>query len=150
MDCRNASGRLGRYLDNELPPEERDLVETHLFACQRCGEELATLRGVSKALQSVAVPPVPEQLAAKVMERAARERASATSPFQDIFRFWSNWSLQMRLAAGAVTLAACFLGLIIGGSSLSSPSAAQRGDELRWVGLSSRGPIATAYIERSR
>ena len=147
IECARTRSLLGRYLDGELAVEEIPPVEGHLRVCQLCAQELGAMRGVSAALRMVAVPPVPEQLAGRVVGRAL-EQAAAPSSFRESLRFWAGWSLSMRFAATATAAAACFLGFLIGGSPL--PASRPAADEVQWAGFTARGPIATAYLGSSR
>jgi hypothetical protein len=54
----------------------------------------------------------------------------------------------MRFAAAGVAAAAIYIGLAIGNASPPSPRSA--GDEMQWIGLTSRGPIVTAYVGAKR
>jgi anti-sigma factor RsiW len=146
--CRTIKNRLGRYHDGELPPAERALVERHLQNCRTCSEELVEIRRVSEAFQQVlAAPPVPEGLVQNLMARARMPAGGALSEWNQGW-FWRGWSLSMRFAAAAVAAAACYIGLMIGSASL--PSSRSAGDEMRWIGMTSRGPIVTAYVGANR
>jgi anti-sigma factor RsiW len=45
-DCRKTRERLSAFIDNELPPLERRLIEKHLCQCHSCAEEERYLRHV--------------------------------------------------------------------------------------------------------
>src|SRR5436309_762280 len=47
MDCPSDT-TLHAYLQGELPDEERDALEHHVNACQRCGEALGRLTSASE------------------------------------------------------------------------------------------------------
>jgi hypothetical protein len=74
----------------------------------------------------------------------ARAHAGGTCRVRDLFRLWSDWSFSMRFAAVAISAAACYIGLVLGGASL--PSSRSVGDETQWIGMTSREPIVTAYM----
>jgi anti-sigma factor RsiW len=148
FDCRQIKTRLGRYHDGELPHAERLLVESHLQGCRLCSQELEEIRQFSTAFQRALVTPtVPVAMAHRIMAQA-RAHAGGTSRPRDLFRFWSDWSFSMRFAAVAVSAAACYIGLVIGSALL--PSSRSAGDEMQWIGLTSRGPIVTAYVGANR
>ena len=148
FDCRQIKTRLGRYHDGELPPAESLLVESHLQGCRLCSQQLEAIRQFSTAFQRALVtPPVPVALAHGIMAQA-HAQAAATSPAWDLLSFWRGWSFSMRFAAVAVSAAACYLGLVIGSASLPSPGSA--GDEMQWIGMTSRGPIVAAYVGAKR
>ncbi len=148
FDCRQINNRLGRYHDGELPLAERLLVESHLQGCRLCSQQLDEIRDVSRIFQqALVIPPVPGALAHRIMAQA-HAQAAATSSAWDLLVFWRDWSFSMRFAAVAVSVAACYLGLVIGSASLPSPRSA--GDEMQWVSMTSRGPIVAAYVGGKR
>ena len=148
FDCRQIKSRLGRYHDGELPPAERLLVESHLQGCRLCSQELEDIREVSSAFQRTLVTPkVPVALALRISAQARAQAAAAFSAW-DLLQFWRGWSFSMRFAAVAVSAAACYIGLVIGSASL--PSSRSAGDEMQWIGLTSRGPIVAAYVGANR
>jgi hypothetical protein len=69
MRCKEAKKILVAYLDGEVMPSERTLLEAHLAGCGRCERELATLgagrRQVGDSLKTMAgqVSPCPDALA---------------------------------------------------------------------------------------
>ena len=44
MDCAELQEDLCAYVDNELDPDDRALVEAHISACDECAEEVASYR----------------------------------------------------------------------------------------------------------
>ncbi len=148
FDCSQIKTRLGRYHDGELPPAERLLVESHLPGCRLCSQQLEEIRQFSTAFQRALVTPtVPVALAHRIMAQA-RVQAAANSSAWDPLGFWRGWSFSMRFAAVAVSAAACYIGLVIGSASL--PSSRSAGDEMQWIGMTSRGPIVAAYVGANR
>jgi anti-sigma factor RsiW len=146
--CRPIKSRLGRYHDGELPPDKRLLVERHLEMCRACGEELAEIRRYTEAFQqALTLPPVPEGMVQRIMIRAQMQTHGHDTAWEWLW-FWRDWSLSLRVAAAGVAAAACFIGLVIGSASL--PSSRPAGDEMEWVGLTSMGPLVTAYVEDNR
>jgi anti-sigma factor RsiW len=147
-DCSAIKAGLGRYFDGELPPRERRLVEDHLKQCSRCSAELQELREIAGVFHQVMpTPPVPSDLTQRIMG-TARAQVGSTARDWDFLGFWKNWSLSMRFAALAVAAAACYIGIVIGSSSLTSTRPAS--DEMKWIDMSSRGPIVTAYEGSAR
>jgi anti-sigma factor RsiW len=94
MDCRKAAELLSAYWDRELAGDLRREVEDHLQACASCRQELALLRRLDEALETMAVPP-PTRTAERVLARLPRRRA---------------WWQSLALAASLV------LGMILGGA----------------------------------
>ncbi len=52
-ECTNIREKLSAFLDDELPPLERGLIEKHLQTCPSCAEEANSLRKVNELLDSV-------------------------------------------------------------------------------------------------
>jgi len=146
-DCRATQNRLGRYFDGELSPVERTLVEDHLKQCSRCSADLQEIHEVAGVFHEGIAPPVPSDLTQRIMEKA-REQVDSALPGYSLLWFWKNWSFPMRFAAVAVAAAACYIGIVIGSASL--PSTRRTGDEFKWIGMTSRGPIVTAYVGSSQ
>jgi len=75
LRCSEVLARLSDYVDGELPPEERVMVEAHLRGCDACtrfgGEFAATLKALRLHLLRTATIP-PATLRARL--RAAIER----------------------------------------------------------------------------
>ena len=147
IGCRAVKPKLGRFVDGELSPPEQSSLEAHVQVCSRCREEVNALRALSAALDRLAVPPVPESLAAGVISRV-REPGAEPRRASGIFGFWRRWSAVMRVAACATAAIACLIGL--GLSSATSSSAVRTDSELAWVGLACGTPISAAYLEASR
>lgn len=142
-DCHATQGRLGRYFDGELLPAECHLVEEHLSQCRRCRAALQGIREISGMFSDgIRTPPVPSGLPQRIMENA-RKQVPGAPPALSFVWFWKDWSFSMRFAAAGVAAAACYIGIAIGSASL--PANRRAGDDMQWVGLSSRGPIVSAY-----
>jgi len=66
---------LSAYLDGELDPARRQLVETHLKTCAICQETLAALRAGDAALATLAPTPVAPALGRGFRRRLRRQGA---------------------------------------------------------------------------
>jgi len=65
------------YALDALDAEDARVYEEHLSQCERCRDELATLRESAAALAwAVEAPPPPDALRARILEAAAAERAN--------------------------------------------------------------------------
>ena len=144
LDCRAIKDRLGRYFDGELSPVEHRLVEDHLQQCSRCSADLQEIRDIAGIVrEGMPVPPVPSGLSRRIMAEARAQVGNAPSAWSFLL-FWKNWSFSMRLAAMGVAAAACYIGLAISsGSQLSTQSTSA---EMKWIGMTSQGPIVKAYM----
>jgi anti-sigma factor RsiW len=142
-NCRGMRDRLGRYFDGELSDTERLKVDDHLKQCSRCRSDLQEIGEVAAIFrEEMPVPSIPVNLTRRIMDKAQVEVANDL-PGRGFLLFWRNWPLSMRFAALAVAVAACYIGIFLGSSSLTSIR--QEGNEMKWVDMSSRGPIITAY-----
>ena len=97
-DCPNGEIRdlLPDLLHHRLAPDAQRLVEAHVSACARCQEELALLRGMSRALRRAPAVDVGEIVAAIPAYRASARR------------YWSGWRIAAAItfvAAGGTSLA---------------------------------------------
>lgn len=144
IDCRAVKARLGRFLDGELAGAERAEVQSHVQGCPTCYNELAALQALAANLDSLVIPPVPENLAAGVISRLHEANESGWG----IFRFWKEWSAAMRVAACATAMAACVFGAVL--SSAATSQSRQTDAEMSWVGLAAGAPLAYAYGGASR
>lgn len=71
--CRSTRRRLSPYLDGLLPPDEREAIEHHVEACQRCRRELASLRATVHLLHRVGTSPLPRSFAIAEVRPAPRQ-----------------------------------------------------------------------------
>ena len=51
MNCREVLPRINAYLDEELSPSEKKLVQAHLAACQSCQQELESLNHLQNKIR---------------------------------------------------------------------------------------------------
>jgi anti-sigma factor RsiW len=147
-NCRAIKNRLGRYFDEELSPVERRLIDDHLKQCSRCSADLQEIREIAGIFhEGATAPPVPPGLTQRIM-RKARTQVDGVPAAWSFLGFWKNSSFSMRLAAMGVALAACYIGLAIGSSSQTSTRSTSA--EMKWIGMTSQGPIVKAYIGRDQ
>ncbi len=52
-DCKEIRERLSAFIDNELPPSERMLIERHLHQCPACAQEESSLRQVIALMDEI-------------------------------------------------------------------------------------------------
>jgi len=74
--CAPFEADLSALVDGELDPGREAEVREHLGACAACSERLGALCDVDLALASIAVPPVPAGLRARLADRIARDAAT--------------------------------------------------------------------------
>jgi anti-sigma factor RsiW len=97
--------RLSEYLERDLDPAERSLVEGHLDGCASCNRELQELRETVSLLRRLPEPGHPPALADAVMARIASE-ASGQGRLRSLFERLAEPRVALALAAG---LAGVFL-----------------------------------------
>ena len=126
MDCKKVLSRLHAYLDGELPLKLFCDIEEHLSTCRSCSSQIERIRQVNDIFESLPIPPLPEQFAARIMAKAQSNIASAKRkkaffPYTwQPFQWLSDLSAPMRLAASAVVLMACLMGIYMS-KELSQP-----------------------------
>ena len=101
-DCESIESQLSAYLDNELPPTERTVVEKHLSNCPRCQRKLAELKTLAAGVTALPrLQPAPQFLA-DVRRKIARPGKSPGRAWQD-YLFRPVW-LKVPLETVAVVL----------------------------------------------
>src|SRR5438034_427034 len=112
--------KLSDYLDGELPPGERDAVDSHLRECAQCATVLEDLKRVIAKAGSVQPRPPSADLWAGIAARIDAPVATAgTTPFRSPDTWQQRWNASRRisfslpqLAAAAALLMACSGGLV--------------------------------------
>jgi hypothetical protein len=84
-------------------PLDREAIEAHLAACERCRIEKAALDGALQAVGSFSVPERGEGYGAEVWQRlASRLSVNTTAPVRKLWPmglFWPRWALGVGAAA---------------------------------------------------
>jgi hypothetical protein len=99
MDVCEFSMMLGRYHDDELPPDQRRRVQLHLRECPPCATELEQIQAMSQALRAsglAAAPKASQQFLARLEALADQVEDTA------VLRFVTR----LTAAAAAILLAA--------------------------------------------
>lgn len=158
MHCKKTLSRLSAYVDKELPSHQRLEVDEHLESCRACREKLERVYRVGGFLDRLAVPPLPGRFAARVMAEAkkgtisAQEKKPFSMPNWWPLGWFSGLSAPMRLAACALVILACFLGLFMSREiSLSGgpqPKAAllESLEGLEWFSPTPPESLGSAYL----
>jgi len=161
MNCKKILSCLNAYVDGETPESLRRIVELHLAACESCRGRLEEIRGLDELFQNtLAVPPVPEDLAVRIMAEA-RSRQPMGIPKR--YSPWSVWnplawitklSAPMRLASCATVLLAIVTGLALDGSGVTEQNVliGQEKDiyGLEWFAPVPPGSIGSIYIAMAK
>jgi anti-sigma factor RsiW len=139
MNCHRVKSRLGRYLDGELPPRERLVVEQHVGKCLPCLRELTELSGIESLVQRLKPPPAPAGLTQRILAGSCNEPARA-APGGWIGTF-KTWSRPMQFAAAGTALLALCVGLLLSSYGPAHDAA----DVAAWLPSASGDPLVTAY-----
>jgi len=96
MNCQEINGQLGALLDQALEPPQATTVQRHLTHCVECQIELARLRALRTALQSVEPPLASASLDERVLAafRRRHERTHVTGKAGG-WRAWFFGSLSL-------------------------------------------------------
>jgi hypothetical protein len=104
-DCDVVRPELSAYLDGELAPHRRELVEAHLASCPQCQEALAELKTLAAGVAALPkLQPSPRFLAEVRRKIARGDRPEALTWRDALFRpFWIKVPLEIAaLAAVAI------------------------------------------------
>jgi predicted anti-sigma-YlaC factor YlaD len=99
MKCEKIEELLSPYLENELSPEEKRLVEEHLESCKECRLLFSSLEEAQRSLSRFPELEVSERLSERLYSIPAKKKR-----FRLSFDFLLRPSLQPILAAATVLL----------------------------------------------
>ncbi len=158
MTCKKVLSRLHAYLDGEMPTRLMREVEMHLGTCQSCRNQVERIHQVGDMLDSLNIPPLPPGFSARVMAKA-RNRGAFTKGKRSFFplewqplRWFLDLSVSMRLAACAMALLACLLGMFMSrdlsrsATPRSSIAEAENLDGFEWFSPTPPTSLAEAYL----
>ncbi len=69
LDCKHVLAELSNYLDDEVSPEWKRLIEEHLSGCDRCTLVYDTTRKTLKIVSEVGPFEVPLDISARLYAR---------------------------------------------------------------------------------
>lgn len=69
LDCRHVLAELSNYLDGEVSPEVKQVLEDHLAKCRRCSLVYDTTRKTLKIVSEVELLEVPFEASARLCAR---------------------------------------------------------------------------------
>jgi anti-sigma factor RsiW len=109
MNCRKVSRRLSSYIDNDLSPEEKGLIEEHLSSCSSCRRKAADIKLIVEAAgQMERVEPGP-YFVNRVLCAIGQKRSPS--------ELLTNWGYRLTLSGVAFVVAASVTFFIIGPSA---------------------------------
>jgi len=158
MNCKKVLSRLHAYLDGEMPAKLMREMEEHFSACPSCRGQVERIRQVSDVLDCLTVPPLPQEFAAGVMAEA-RRRAPLAKEEKSFFplgwqplRWLLDLSVPMRLAACAMVLLACLVGMLMSkelsltGNRQTLVAEAENLDGFEWFSPTPPASLGSAYL----
>jgi anti-sigma factor RsiW len=158
MNCKEILSRLHAYVDGEVQAKLMREMEEHLGVCPLCRSQVEHIRQVDNLLDTMSVPPLPEGFSARVMAEARRRALSAPGkrPLLGIdwmpLRWFADLTVPMRLAACAMVLLACLLGMFmsrdlsLSGSPRTAVVAAEYLDGFEWFSPTPPTSLGSAYL----
>ena len=106
MDCSKVSYFLSEYVDDQLDPASKALVEEHMASCESCAAELASLQAYLRAMATVEKVRAPQGFLA-----ALHERLEQPSVFERITK-WLFYPLRIKLPMELAGIVAATLLLV--------------------------------------
>lgn len=105
LSCREARVLASAYIDGELSVEERETLETHLFACDDCFMEYARMRDAAAIMRATPPAEASESLKHRILAAVAEqaEEAPVLRPVRAAAPSWHR-ALGPTLAAAAVVV----------------------------------------------
>jgi anti-sigma factor RsiW len=158
MNCKKVLSRLHAYLDGELPAKLMREMDEHLGVCPSCRSQTERIRQMDDMLDSLTVPPLPEEFAARIIAEARRRALPLPEnrPLLGIdwlpLRLLADLTVPMRLAACAMVLLACLLGMFmsrdlsLSGSPRTTVADAENLDGFEWFSPTPPASLGTAYL----
>ncbi len=158
MNCKKVLSRLQAYVDCEIPAKVMSQMEEHFGSCPACRGQAERIGELGNILDSLSVPPLPEGFSARVMAEA-KSRTPLVKGKK--FFFPAEWrppqwlldlSAAMRLAACAVILLACLLGvfmskeLSVSVNPQTSVAEAENLDGFEWFSPTPPASLGSAYL----
>lgn len=154
-NCKKIVSHLHAYVDGEIPRESVRGIEDHLRKCPVCRGQLERMYQVGEMLDSLAVAPLPQGFAARVMAEAQRKtcvaekKKSRALPWQPV-RWLFDLSFAMRLTTCVMIFLACFLGAYMS-SVLSIPrniptAHSESLEGLEWFSPTPPSSLGSAYL----
>ena len=158
MNCKKVLSRLHAYVDGEVPASLTREMEEHLGTCTSCRSQAERIRQVDDILDSMSIPPLPQGFSARVMAEA-RRRALPVPGKRTLLgldwmplRWFADLTVPMRLAACAMVLLACLLGMFmsrdlsLSGSPRTTVVEAENLDGFEWFSPTPPTSLGSAYL----
>jgi hypothetical protein len=133
MNCESVRRLISLFREEEMPPNERKMVATHLPGCEDCELHHRDLRYLQSSLRRLPRLAVPQSLTSKLMVSASydRERRQGAGEFSSP---WQRWLTRARLmmhdlmkplavpAAGGLLSSILFFTMLVNTFALQMPA----------------------------
>ena len=158
MNCKKVLSRLHAYVDGEVQARLMREMEEHLGICPSCRSQVERIRQVDDMLDSMTVPPLPQRFSARVMAEARRRALPEPGkrPFLGLdwmpLRWFADLTVPMRLAACAMVLLACLLGMFmsrdlsLSGIARTTVVEGENLDGFEWFSPTPPTSLGSAYL----
>ncbi len=87
MRCSKAINMLQLYVDDQLTPEQIQMLEDHVYGCCACRDELFLLEEIQQSLNTVHLIAEPSDLTANIMRRVALSPREAPKQMRELQPF---------------------------------------------------------------
>ena len=158
MNCKKVLSRLHAYVDGEVQARLMREMEEHLGICPSCRSQVERIRQVDDMLDSMTVPPLPQRFSARVMAEARRRALPEPGkrPLLGLdwmpLRWFADLTVPMRLAACAMVLLACLLGMFmsrdlsLSGIARTTVVEGENLDGFEWFSPTPPTSLGSAYL----
>ena len=158
MNCKKVLSRLHAYVDGEVQARLMREMEEHLGICPSCRSQVERIRQVDDMLDSMTVPPLPQRFSARVMAEARRRALPELGkrPLLGLdwmpLRWFADLTVPMRLAACAMVLLACLLGMFmsrdlsLSGIARTTVVEGENLDGFEWFSPTPPTSLGSAYL----
>jgi hypothetical protein len=85
MECSDVQEKLSAYVEDIISPEEKQLIDEHLGACDRCSESLADLKKTLEYVGNLREVEPPPWLVQKIMARVRSDIGAKRGILQKLF-----------------------------------------------------------------
>lgn len=114
MQCKDVMANLAAYHSGALPPESFRAMQVHIAECPVCRTALTEADALAGILFEAETPPVPSNLAERVLMSARQRHALELTANWNPRAWWRLTSPAMHFAAAAMLLVGLSVGLLMG------------------------------------
>jgi anti-sigma factor RsiW len=142
MGCRSIHKKLPQYVQGLLSAADARRIDDHLLACAACRDELASLRKIWNALDSLPAPAAAPSMAPEVLLRIDDYERKRSGPFR-------SWLAALKPsfagAAAAIMLAGFVSGAFLSSAYYPENGQAQADTDSAYAEILSDAPPASFF-----